>query len=674
MANLFRKKNFRTEARTILLIFLALAVIMISSAVIELRQSKKELLQLMTTQSHSLLESLLISSQNILRNHQFLMDSYRQRMLDNANLVKILYEHKKVTRPILRAIAKENHLQSIEIISTKGKVLQAVTFDGHPSFSVETSRQLFAPIFSAETDTLIFGLRTKQPKKAYWYIVALSAKDRAAIVISVDGSEILASNARAGFGPLLRAVAGQNPLIVYAALQDTSTLLAASGNVRELEALNASSFLMRAFRDSLYLTRITQFDSINVLEAVHPFAFNNRKLGLFRLGLSMEPVSDINARIYRRLIFITILLVILGSFMLTYLFTKQRFYSLKQDYAVVETYSTNIIQNVSDAIIVWDQKEGIRIFNHAAERLFNVPESQVKGQSLLTVLGDSQCARLLQESFSLRQIECKLQDQVKTFLVSKTNFTVNEETQNTIYVIRDLTDQKAMEEQLNRKERLTAMGELAAGVAHEIRNPLNAIATVVQQLDKDFEPPDHADEYHNLARLVYNEVKRINQTIQDFLHFSRPEPLRPGHFELQTLIDKILMQYQAEARVKDIHLKDEIHWNGTVYWDQDKWAQVLGNSVRNAWEAVKHHGRVVLTVSESDDGRIQISVKDTGPGIPVEMQNKIFNLYFTTKADGTGIGLSIVQRIVDQHNGVIRLISEPGKGTEFRILVPKTCC
>ncbi len=674
LKKIFGRKKFHSEARSIVLIFLALAVIMISSAVIELRQSKKELLQLMTTQSHSLLESLLISSQNILRNNQFLKESYRQRMLNNANLVKILYEHGQAQPQILRTLAKENNIQSIQIVKASGQMVVDVTSGGQKFLSNRSLKQLFAPIFTGETDTLVLGLRTNNPQNPYLYVVALSGKNRSAIVLTVDGREILASNARTGFGPLLRAVAQKNPFIVYAALQDTNTLLAASGNVRELEALTNSPFLRHAFDDSLYLTRVTTFDSLSVFEAVHPFAFNGHKMGLFRLGLSMKPVDDINARIYRRLVFITILLIILGGFMLTYLFTKQRFYSLKQDYAVVETYSTNIIHNVSDAIIVCDKNKGIRIFNHAAEKLFGKKEEDVKNRTLDEILGNEQCAQLLGESFTLRQIECQLRDQVKILLVSRTDFAVNEESQNTIFVIRDLTDQKAMEEQLNRKERLTAMGELAAGVAHEIRNPLNAIATVVQQLDKDFEPPEHSEEYHSLARLVYDEVKRINRTIQDFLHFSRPEPLRPDHFEIKTLIDKILMQYQSEARRKKIELKANLNWQGTVFADQDKLSQVLGNLVRNAIEAITDQGKIEITVDMLPNDRLQISVSDTGQGIPPEMQAKIFNLYFTTKAQGTGIGLSIVQRIVDQHNGFIRIQSEPGKGTKFIIRIPRQCC
>ncbi len=674
MKKLIKKEKLWAEARNVVLIFLALAVIMISSAIIELRQSKKELLQLMATQSHSLLESLLISSQNILRNNQFLARSYRDRMIKTADMIKILYEQGQATPQVLKAMAAKNAIYAIQVVKpTADKIVRIVSI-GQKFLPEESLKRLLAPVFSGETDTLIFVLRAKKKRDTAQYIIALRGESHTAIVLSMDASEVMAANSRAGFGPLLRSVVLKNPFIIYAALQDTSTLLAASGNVRELEALNDSPFLRHAFSDSLYLTRITDFDSLRVFEAVHPFSYNGRKLGLFRLGLSMKPVNDINARIYRRLIFITILLIVLGGFMLTYLFTKQRFYSLKKDYAVVETYSTNIIQNVSDAIIVCDENEGIRIFNRAAEKLFAQKEAEIHGRPLRHVLGNVPCVQMLEESFSLRQIECEFQDRIKTLLVSKTTFAIPETGSNTIFVIRDLSEQKAMEEQLNRKKRLTAMGELAAGVAHEIRNPLNAIATIVQQLDKDFEPSEHKEEYHSLARLVYNEVKRINRTIQDFLQFSKPEPLRPQEFEIASLIGQIEMQYQKEARQKGITLEVKLHWNGTIVADRDKLAQVLSNLVRNAIEAMENPGRISMEVHKLENDWLQLTVSDTGPGIPQEVQAKIFNLYFTTKASGTGIGLSIVQRIVDQHNGVIRLKSSPGQGTAFLIQIPRKCC
>ena len=136
--------------------------------------------------------------------------------------------------------------------------------------------------------------------------------------------------------------------------------------------------------------------------------------------------------------------------------------------------------------------------------------------------------------------------------MSKSLFHDQEEIENIILVIRDLTEQRRLEDQMQREQRLTAMGELASGVAHEIRNPLNTIGTIIQQLNKDFEPEKNPEEYHELAELVQGEVKRINETVEDFLRFARPEPIHPELFEVQHLLEMIEKQYQYLLELIDI--------------------------------------------------------------------------------------------------------------------------
>ena len=159
----------------------------------------------------------------------------------------------------------------------------------------------------------------------------------------------------------------------------------------------------------------------------------------------------------------------------------------------------------------------------------------------------------MQNSSKLNQIECNIEGKTKYLLISKSEFKDENDAINTIYVIRDLTNQKLLEDQVKRKERLTAMGELASGVAHEIRNPLNTIGTIVQQLKKDFLPTNNEQEYNQLTQLVYQEVKRINSTIQDFLRFARPEPINRSHFEIDELVKQIDNQYKSLMQEMNIH-------------------------------------------------------------------------------------------------------------------------
>jgi signal transduction histidine kinase len=208
------------------------------------------------------------------------------------------------------------------------------------------------------------------------------------------------------------------------------------------------------------------------------------------------------------------------------------------------------------------------------------------------------------------------------------------------------------------KERLSAMGQLASGVAHEIRNPLNTISTIVQQLDKDFEPVKQNQEYHQLAGLVYKEVRRINDTIERFLKFS------------SDLLEQVKLQYQALLESKNIKFRLELNWNKMVTWDHQQMKQVFINLIQNALEAIETGGLISISTNAAGNDEVEITVFNDGPEIPESIKSKIFNLYFTTKARGTGIGLSIVQRIILEHDGIISVENQPEPGTSFCIRMP----
>jgi len=223
---------------------------------------------------------------------------------------------------------------------------------------------------------------------------------------------------------------------------------------------------------------------------------------------------------------------------------------------------------------------------------------------------------------------------------------------------------------MERKKRLTAMGELASGVAHEIRNPLNSIGTIIQQLNKDFEPITEKEEYHQLADLVSSEVKRINDTVQDFLRFARPEPIQPTEFSVRNLFDQLQKQYQYIASEKKIDFSINMDWDGSVFWDERQIKQVLINIIQNALEAIDKNGKIVIFLKAINSEKVEIQISDNGPGMSDQIKANIFNLYFTTKAKGTGIGLSVVQRIIYEHGGIITVNSKRKKGTTFYIQLP----
>jgi len=657
--------------RLLVFIFIALAGLMVISALIELRSSKQELLQLMEAQTRSQLETLLLASDNALRSNELLESTFDRALLRVAGRVQTQYKQRTINNESLQDIIEASGMKTISVFSKNGELIfTSETSNNYPIETSSNTEGALQPIYSGLQDTLYLGLKAGKTLQENRYALAIATEDSSAIVVSLDAEPLLQFRKQTGFGVLLRQII-TNPGIVYTALQDTTGIIAASGNVTQLESIVTSKFLQGVLSDSTLHTRQTEFDSVSVFEAAEPFYYQGNLVGIFRLGLSMAPIEAINSRIYRRIIIMTVVLFGLGFLVFVAIIARQNYDLLQRQYQVVETYSGNIIENVGDGIIVAGEESGVQVFNQAAGDIFSINPRDAADKSLQEILGDKTCAAIFQNDSSMQEIQCQINGTTKSLIVTKTVFTDTRNEENTILVFRDLTEQKRLQDQAQRNERLTAMGELASGVAHEIRNPLNAIGTIIQQLRRDFKPSEELEEYEQLTKLVSQEVKRINETIQHFLQFTRPLSVQMEPFTLSELIIKIERQYQSLAEEHHIEFSVEQQWDGEVRWDRQQMQQVLMNLLQNAIDALEDGGSLSLTVSEIQDDQLAICVSDNGPGIPESIQQKIFNLYFTTKPKGTGIGLGIVQRVVIEHGGIITVESQPNQGTAFIIQVPK---
>jgi signal transduction histidine kinase len=229
------------------------------------------------------------------------------------------------------------------------------------------------------------------------------------------------------------------------------------------------------------------------------------------------------------------------------------------------------------------------------------------------------------------------------------------------------------EAELRRRDRLAAMGELASGVAHEIRNPLNTIAMSVQRLRREFrsveKTPSEGQERDELLDILDGETRRIDSTVQQFLEYSRPRPLAPRAVDLEAFLTEAGESTRPLAESRGVSLRVEPTSSQTARLDPEQMRQVLDNLLRNAIEATPAGGVVTLAGGRATDAFV-ITVSDTGAGIESEHLPRIFDLYFTTKPDGTGVGLAVTHQIVTAHGGTLDVESRPGEGTQMIVRVP----
>lgn len=223
-----------------------------------------------------------------------------------------------------------------------------------------------------------------------------------------------------------------------------------------------------------------------------------------------------------------------------------------------------------------------------------------------------------------------------------------------------------IEDQLRLADRLSALGELSAGMAHEIRNPLGSIRGTAEILHNAL-PGDHR--FSEFSRILVAEVDRLNRVVEEFLKFARPQPGSPCFFEVNPVLREVLQLSCRQIKKDDFR----IHWQEqelpAAVGEAGQFKQVFLNLILNALQAAGGRGQLWISTTVTDQGDIALTFRDNGPGFAEEHLDKIFNPFFTTKADGTGLGLAITYRIIRNHGGRITAANHEQGGAEFSILL-----
>lgn len=646
------------------LLFVVLALVLGAFALYGLRQSQQSTLEALERGARSLAEAVSRAEENVLRAESDMEELVGERLLDNARLLAELGRTQAFSDALLARIAADHALDQVDVFAGDGQLLAS---SGVVDSAARAEwRPVLEPLLVGEEEALLLELDDQL------FAVAVALPGGGAVVVRAAAERLLHLRIRSGAGRLIQEL-GTNQDIVYMALQDTWGLLAASRDLVLLGSIAGDAFLETALTRPAGASRLVEFEGEEIFEFVIPFEPQGTTLGLLRLGLSLDELRAQEQRGRLQVLLLVLLLLILGAVGTGAVTVRQNLALLSDAYANIQTYSSRILAQMTDAVVATDPAGAIEVFNQAAEALFGLEGGQVRGQNLRAVWSHPVVDRALAGE-ELAGLACRFVDaqgRERTLSLSSAEVSnASDEVETIVLVIQDLSEKVALEADLRRRDRLASMGALASGVAHEVRNPLNAIGIIAQRLRREFTPSADEDEYRQLTQVVAGEVERVNRIIEQFLELARPPALAKTRIALASVLERAADTVEPQIRAAGLRLERDFADVGVVQADADQLHQALLNVLVNAVEATDE-GHIRLAARSLSDGWVELSVADTGPGIPAEDVERIFDLYFTTKAAGTGLGLSLVHRIVAQHGGRIEVQSASGAGTRFVILLPR---
>jgi PAS domain S-box-containing protein len=337
----------------------------------------------------------------------------------------------------------------------------------------------------------------------------------------------------------------------------------------------------------------------------------------------------------------------------------------------VESYNENILQCVTSGVMTFDVQCRLTTINRAAEETLCIDREKAIGKSCKDLFDDGDITRAVHDTLERDVPSARMEAMLdraggRLWLGYNTAVLTDRHSSaiGAILSFTDLTEVKRLQEQMELRERLTALGEMSAGIAHELRNPMAVISGYLNLLSKKADPAGQ-----ETIRSIKAEIGGMNRIIGDLLTFARPASLNRVNVSIKELLEgclaNALQASGGEGSITTVLKLDEV--KASV--DEVLMRQAFTNLIQNAIEAMPAGGTV--TIEASANRELKVVVRDMGTGIPSDKLKRIFLPFFTTKDTGVGMGLALVHKIVTSHGGRIEVTSAEGKGTAFTVILPK---
>lgn len=411
-----------------------------------------------------------------------------------------------------------------------------------------------------------------------------------------------------------------------------------------------------------------------LMSRMFPENYQQPSLTVF-VGLDMDPIIKTMRESAHQSILNAVILLLIGFSGIVSIIIAYNYRIARASLSRIKAFSDNIVENIPVGLLFISENGCILTVNNACEKMLKITPQESVNQKADNVL-PSPISGLLNEALHtsdilIREIDVPVRGKNMLFEASASILKDDHgQFLGCIVLLRDITEIRHLKKEMQRKERLASLGSLAAGVAHEIRNPLSSIkgfATYFKERYKDV--PEDQD----TAEIMIREVERLNRVIGQLLEFARPLNVQQKTTDIVEVLRHSIEVIRKQAVSQGIsidtrHLPDK---PVSAYIDQDRIGQVLLNIYLNAVEAMENGGVLKVWIEHDEvNENIAVNISDTGYGIPGHDVGRVFDPYFTTKQSGTGLGLAIVHKIMEAHSGQVTITSIEEKGTTVSLILP----
>ena len=345
---------------------------------------------------------------------------------------------------------------------------------------------------------------------------------------------------------------------------------------------------------------------------------------------------------------------------------------VKEVFSALKENLDQIMGTLQDGLVLFTRDTRVVLVSASAERFVGRPRAEILGNVVEEVFNDAnKLGRIVLDAFALHQPipqhEIELENG-RRIQIALDFIAERGERIGALLTMRDVESVRRIENEIELSRRLAAIGRLTSGVAHEVKNPINAIVVHLELLREKMREIDPDTSRH--MDIIGREIHRLDRVVQTLVDFNRPLELRLSDFDLRRLMEDVALLASPEAARQGVKVEINLGSEAVpVRADADLIKQALLNVVLNGVQAMSGGG-VLSMVARRDETAATIEVRDQGGGIPPEIRDKIFNLYFTTKKSGSGIGLAMSYRVLQLHNGALHFVTEMGRGTTFRLVLP----